>query len=517
MGFTDEQQDAIDWVREGNNLSLIAPAGSGKSHTAGGMARALKGKKILYLVYNTQARKDAERKFADMTWMDVRTRAQIGWRAYADRSLGHVGQLYAERMKPGAEHVPAKVVANKMGLKPIDFGGGLILDGFTQARLAEEAIQKFCYSDHTRITARNVVMNVAGVDRIILEAAREHIASLAWTIWKRAIQPDSKLRFSMDHAFKLVAESGKDFGYEVVIVDEAQDSNNAAMKFVRNQKSAQIILTGDPAQTLYSWMGASDQMLKFDAQKKYLTRSFRFGPAVAEEAMKHLVHTETGVKIVGHPGINDRVTEGEMVIPDVVLTRTNAGAMTYAMSYMAGGHKVALVKGTKEIVNLAYAARDLMAGRKPKDLQLSAFANWSELVDYTEEPGGGHLKSIVKLIQVYGVSDLIEACDNMVNYSAKYPKHDVAVTTCHSIKGMEWPKVQIGDDFFEPEPFENPLTQRFEPGTIERHEAMVQYVAVTRAERHLDRSGLSWIDNYPAPVERNVQIPEDLFDKDSGN
>ena len=39
-----------------------------------------------------------------------------------------------------------------------------------------------------------------------------------------------------------------------------------------------------------------------------------------------------------------------------------------------------------------------------------------------------------------------------------------------------------------------------EPGVIDRHEAMIHYVAVTRAQEHLDRGGLKWIDNYPAPV-----------------
>ena len=199
----------------------------------------------------------------------------------------------------------------------------------------------------------------------------------------------------------------------------------------------------------------------------------------------------------GLPTIKDVVTQGDMEDPDVVLTRTNAGAMTYAMSYLMAGKRVAMVKGTKQIVDLAYAARDLMAGRKARSLELSAFDNWSELVEYTKEPGGGHLKAIVKLIDAYGVSKLIDACNKMTRYNQP---HDVAVTTCHSIKGLEWDNVQIGDDFFEPEEVENPDSLEMEQGLIDRHEAMIHYVAVTRAKRHLDRGGLAWIDNYPAPA-----------------
>lgn len=491
MKFTDEQQAAIDLAVKGESFSLVAPAGSGKSATALGMAKNLRGKRILYLVYNTQARKDAEVKFkrAGLTWVDVRTTSQLAWRAYAD--------THKDRMRIDAPAVPAKDVAKALDLRPQDFGDKLVLDGFTQARLAADTIERFCNSDHIRITEKDVHIPVVGPGEVAIEAARSYIARLAQALWQQAVMPNSNLRFTMNYAFKLVAEGGKDYGYDVVIIDEAQDSNDATMKFLKNQKGAQGILIGDPAQSLYAWRGATDQILRHKGEKLYLTQSFRFGDAVAEEAMKHLPHTETGVTIKGLPSINDMVSEDDMEEPDVVLCRTNAGSMTYAMSYLMAGKRVAMVKGTKQILDIAYAARDLMAGRKAKSLELSAFENWAELVEFTKEPGGGHLKAMVRLIDVYGISKLIDACNKMTSYR---DPHDVAVTTCHSIKGLEWDNVQIGDDFFEPEPFENPLTQEMELGPIDKHEAMIHYVAVTRAKKHLDRGGLKWIDNYSDPV-----------------
>lgn len=495
MKFTEEQQAAIDLALKGESFSLVAPAGSGKSATALGMAAQLRGQKVLYLVYNTQARKDAEAKFkkAGLTWVDVRTTSQIAWRAYAN--------THKDRMAIDAPAVPAKEVAKALNLQTKDFGDNLVLDGFRQALLASDTIERFCNSDHTSITEKDVVIPVVGPGPQAIEAARNYIGRLAWALWKQAIMPGSNLRFTMNYAFKLVAESGQNFGYDVVLIDEAQDSNDATMKFLKNQKGAQGILIGDPAQALYAWRGASDQILRHEGPKMYLTQSFRFGDQVAEEAMKHLPHTETGVTIKGLSTIKDMVSVDDMENPDVVLTRTNAGSMTYAISYLMAGKRVAMVKGTKQILDLAYAARDLMAGRKARSLELSAFENWGELVEYTKEPGGGHMKAIVKLIDVYGVGKLIDACNKMTSY--RQP-HDVAVTTCHSIKGLEWRNVQIGDDFFEPEPFENPLTNELEPGVIDRHEAMIHYVAVTRAQEHLDRGGLAWIDGYPAPISDAV-------------
>ena len=507
MQFTDEQQAAIDLAIKRENFSLVAPAGSGKSATALGMAAKLKGLNILYLVYNTQARKEAEVKFrqAGLDHVKVQTTSQIGWRAYTDWSVHGraTGDRYGARMKPGAPSVTASEVARQIKLQPMDFGNNLVLTGYDQAFQAADAIERFCNSDHKKITEKDVYLPVAGIEQSSVDAARTYIAKLAWELWLRAIQPESDLRFTMNHAFKLVAEGGRDYGYDVVLMDEAQDGNDATMKFISNQKNAQVILIGDPAQALYSWRGATDQILRHDGSRLFLTQSFRFGESVAEEAMKHLPHTMTGVTIKGLPSISTLVTEGDMESPDIVLTRTNGGAMTHAISYLMAGKRVALVKGTKQILDIAYAARDLMAGKKPRSLELSVFKDWDELVQFTEEPGGGHLKAMVRLINVYKIGPLIDACNKMVDYTPKSPKHDVAITTCHSIKGLEWDNVQIGDDFFVPLPFENPISGELEQGAIDKHEAMIHYVAVTRARKHLDRAGLAWIDDYSRGPEKN--------------
>lgn len=73
---------------------------------------------------------------------------------------------------------------------------------------------------------------------------------------------------------------------------------------------------------------------------------------------------------------------------------------------------------------------------------------------------------------------------------------DVVVTTAHKSKGLEWPRVRIGDDFKQPE-----LPEGAEPESEEAVEAMSKmkdelmlfYVAVTRAERELDPGSLSWV------------------------
>jgi energy-coupling factor transporter ATP-binding protein EcfA2 len=491
--LTDEQQYAVDLAGKGERTKVIAPAGSGKSKTAEEMARAMirAGKRnILYLVYNTEARRDAERRFKGLDQVKVRTTSQIGYRAFAG--------THKDRMNfKTAPKVPSWQLAEWLKLKPLNFGDGLVLDGPQQALYATRAIDQFCSSNRRSITADDVPLEMHGVDDSALKSVKTAIATLAQSIWFDAKRAGSRFPFDMTMAFKHVALDGKDEGYDAVLLDEAQDSNDNTMAYLNNQENAQICVLGDPAQTLYAWRGSTDQILQFDGVPAPLTQSFRFGEAIAEEAMKHLPFTETGVVVKGLPSIRDKVFYGGMEKPDVVLTRTNVGSMSYALSLMEAGYRVALVKGADPIRSLAFAAIELRKGKRPtRNIELSAFEDWSELVSFTEEPSGGHLKALVNLVNIHGTKPLIDACGNIVPYSARNPQHDVAVTTCHSIKGLEWDNVLIGDDFDEPKPHVDPKTEEVTPGEIKRFDAMVNYVAVSRARKALDAEGLAWINKY---------------------
>ena len=74
---------------------------------------------------------------------------------------------------------------------------------------------------------------------------------------------------------------------------------------------------------------------------------------------------------------------------------------------------------------------------------------------------------------------------------------EVVISTAHKAKGREWDSVKIGSDFRQPAAGEDG-----KPGRVPRGEAMLAYVAVTRAKKTLDRGGLAWIDDQLAGVAR---------------
>lgn len=415
FGYTSEQAEAIRVAESGETFVLDAPAGSGKSSTARGMCERINGR-VLYLVYNRAARNDAEKSFPKSAV--IKTTSQLAWHAYKDD--------YDKRMDPRAPRVPSWETARIVKIKPVELGEGLVIQPGTIAAMATETIERFCYTAAPQITIGHVPPLPLGFNPAQEEYLRETVCKWAQHIWVSSLDPRSPLRFTMDYAFKLLVMSEPQLGFDTIIVDEAQDSNGATEKLVKDQYAQQVII-GDPGQQLYSWRGATDIMSKFDGPRLQLTQSFRFGEEVANEAARWLDHTETGITIKGLSSLDSSVTDAPMDEPNAILCRTNAGVMTEAIKYLTRGLNVGVVGGTRALSDLAYAANDLMAGRPCKHPELIAFKDWKELMTHSKEPGGGDLKVLVNLINVYGVSDIISACRNMVPEK----NADVVVSTGH--------------------------------------------------------------------------------------
>lgn len=497
--FTDEQIYAKDCAASGETFVVDACAGSGKTTTAREMCKVIDGR-ILYLVYNSSASADAKKSFP--RGVKVSTTSALAWARYPE---------YQDRMRPGSKRVRAKDTAALVGLtNPIQLGPSVVISPVTIASLALETIQKFCYSADTKITEKHAPPPPAGLEVLQEDLIRSEVAAWARKIWTDAIKVGSQHRFTFDYAFKLMVMSPPDLGYDTVIIDEAQDSNWATLHLLKAQINSQIITIGDPAQQLYAWRGASDIMGEFGGNRLPLSKSFRFGVAIAEEADKWLEHTQTHIRVTGNENMQSTVVNRPLEATDAVLCRNNATVMERAIEALDEGKKVAIVGGTQSLRNLAFAASDLMSGKRTSHPELSAFADWGELMSFTEEPGGGDLKALVQLINTYKVSGILDACNRLVPETpqeAKFQRRtfqtpDLVVSTAHKSKGREWMNVEIGSDFKEPEDVEDPEgINDPEPGPISRHDAMLHYVTVTRARQNLNRGGLAWVDRHK-PVDK---------------
>ncbi|WP_194838208.1 UvrD-helicase domain-containing protein [Nocardia sp. XZ_19_369] len=471
---TAEQQAIIDAARAQQNLIVQAGAGAGKTSTLEMVGHALTGKKVAYIAYNRTTKDDAKKRFPDHV------------HCYTAHGLARSFiQRYRHRIE-NAQRQRADEQARILNIRrTIELTSTVLMPRDT-ARIAMEMVTRYCHSDDAEIGQHHIPHQV-GIDDDELAWLADAILPYAHLAWADIRNIDGRLKFDHDHYFKMWALTEPPLRYDVIMLDEAQDTNPALAKVIAAQ-DAQQILVGDSNQQLYSWRGAIDALDNWNADVRLqLRQSWRFGQAIAEEANQWLSVIGTELRLVGNPTRNSTV--GRVRQPKAVLCRTNAEAIKQVMRILETGQQPALVGDGRTIKTLAEAALQLKGGNRPSHRELFAFRTWGELQDYVENDSGGRdLKPFVDLIDEHGVEAILQTVDRLVPDD---PAAEVVVSTAHKSKGREWDTVAIAEDYREPAPDDDGS-----PGQIPPADAMLAYVAVTRAKQRLDREGLAWIDNY---------------------
>jgi hypothetical protein len=477
---TAEQQAIIDAYLAGHHLVIEAGAGTGKTSTLRLLANAAPGRRGIYVAYNRAIADDAKRTFPQN--VTCATAHALAFRA--------VGRHLAHRLR--GPRMPARQIAKTLGItQPVRIDAGRILAPQQAARLVMDTVARFCHSAAPDLQPWHVPKLPGLDDPAALATLGAVVVPLAGRAWADLASRDGSLRFTHDHYLKLWQLAGPRFPADFVLLDEAQDANPVVQDVVERQHHAQCILVGDRCQAIYGWRGAVDAMATFAAdQRLALSQSFRFGPPIAEVANKWLQVLEAPLRLRGASQVTSKVAP--LARPDAVLCRTNAEAVSQLMAAAEQGQRAALVGGGGDIRRLAEAATTLKAGLGTDHPELFAFRSWGEVQEYVaQDASGSDLKTFVQLIDSYGPETVIDTMDRLVPEQAA----QVVVSTTHKAKGREWPSVRIAGDFHQP---------KGEDTSIPQAEAMLAYVAVTRARLTLDPDGLAWVDRWlatrPAPA-----------------
>lgn len=474
MSFTptDEQQDAIKAFVTGENMTIEAVAGSGKTSTLKLMAEAAPQKRGLYIAFNKSVQLDAEASFPSN--VTCKTVHSLAYGKIIGKSAGKRQRLNGKRQ------YASDIV------RILNITGELTLDAERSvssneiARIARETVGRFCQSADTEIKADHVPVQdwAQGSDH---KALVSRVLPFARKFWEMVIKEVSPLKYEHDFYVKEWQLSKPKLGfYDFILLDEAQDTNPVVVDVLLNQTN-QVVTVGDRYQNIYAWRGSVNAMSAFNSKHHiYLTQSFRFGEAVAAEANKWLRLLDSEVSVIGFDKV-DSVVE-PVADPRAILCRTNAGAISQVMAEISKGRKPALVGGAQEILYFAQAAEALMKGTKTNHKDLSAFSTWEDVVQYVKTDASGKDLSVnVNLVESYGTAAIMQACNSTVDES----KADVVISTSHKSKGREWDSVKIGNDFRAPK----------EKGDVPpASEMMLLYVSCTRAKLALDCTSLEWVN-----------------------
>lgn len=106
-----------------------------------------------------------------------------------------------------------------------------------------------------------------------------------------------------------------------------------------------------------------------------------------------------------------------------------------------------------------------------ENLRLAVFGTWENVMEYTSDPTcDPFFKRVVKLIIEKGAAEVLR----LIATDVPAEMAEVQISTVHQSKGLTSPIVKLGSDF--------------DPLADDRTEAMILYVAVTRAQFGLDLS-----------------------------
>jgi hypothetical protein len=462
---THEQAAIIDTYRTGSHLVVEALAGTGKTTTLRMLAATTPNRLGTYLVYNKAAQMEAAGRFPRA--VNVVTAHSLAYRA--------VGRAYAHRLpqggRGGAPRLGAAAIAALLQVRPADTGR-VHLPAPMVVRLAEATINQFCLSDAVEPGPQHLPIHARHLGpRAAVWAA---VGPVAHQVWHDLCNPNGRLYFTHDHYLKIWQTGHPQINSDYILFDEAQDANPVIAAVVAAQDHCQKIYVGDRNQQLYAWRGAIDAMSHLDGYRLALTASFRFGPAIAENANRWLRLLESPLQLEGRGPAG--IITGAMEHADAILCRGNGTAIEYILGFQERGIKVGLAPGDRtagaDIRAFAFAARDLQAGRGTDHMELSAFKSWADLCAYAdEEESGKDLKRMIGVINRVGVSRVIDAVQRLTPRE----QAEVMVSTAHKAKGLEWDRVRVADDFTPPLEGEKP-----DPA-----ELMLAYVTVTRAKREL--------------------------------
>lgn len=470
MTPTKEQERAIGLALSGQTFKMTAYAGAGKTSTLNLIGNALTQQKGLYLAFNKPIAEEAAKKFSEN--IDCKTFHSM---AFRQTPKFITEKLNYTRLLPRTMAMMFDLRDYKIPLE-IDNQRSETCDPNDQGLILTRALDFFCRSTSDEITHDMLIRAMPKwADKKFCDDLAAGLVDKANSLWKMSIDDSSKIRITHDIYLKYWALQDPVINTKFILFDEAQDADPIMLDILKKQ-AAQVIYVGDKHQQIYAFRGAINAMQSLEVPETLLTKSFRFGSPIANVA-NHLLFKLLGerVPLIGNESVNSQISE--IRAPYAHLARTNAGALSAALNLALDGYKPQINLDTDTLLRQISDADKLQNNQKlEKKSDFFGFLNWAEVQSYVEQFPNSDLTPVVSLIENHGTSYL----NDVITQLKQAKSYDCFVSTAHKSKGLEFPKVKIGDDFF--------WNEKKEGALMNDAEARLFYVACTRAINILDIS-----------------------------
>jgi len=479
--LTTEQENHINTITQGADHAIQAPPGSGKTFLLLALARKMTGHG-LSISFNKILADEAAKKFTSA--VTCKTGHALAYGAvgykYKKRLRKLTGKYLADTMDIG-DWQPYNSPSNK---------GYLILN----------TIRKYCYSSDEIMAWKHLPQLTITRDDTDIDLMKEDLIQNANQVFNEMLRLDSDLPITHDVYLKIWALSNPKINTDYIFFDEYQDSNPVIAQIIKNQ-SCQKIFVGDQFQQIYSWRGAVNALQDEKLAKLYITRSFRFGDAIANLAnsiIENYYPTDfTYIPFHGNDTIKSQISYTPLSNINCIICRTNKGVINETIHALDQNKTVHILGGTQPLTYLINSIFQLKLKGYSNHPDLFLFTGFADLKEYADSPMGGDLKAILKLIETYGRERLLNILE-----STKESAEDasVIITTAHKSKGLEWSIVKLANDFKTPSDKAVPTQE----------ETNILYVAASRALHKLDLSECQ--ATFPQTFKAALQVNKELYE-----
>lgn len=488
---TAEQSALLSFLQASDqNLFVEAGAGCGKTTTSLWLLGHLEGRRCM-VAFNVAIKHDIEQKAP--AEVDVMTMNALGFRAlkraYNVRDIeidsGYAWRLFEARY--GSDEVRGK---GKDGEAASSFWAQVVrLYDLARGGLAQDVEDcEILSSSHDLALDDDGKYSVARAAEAVLSLMADRAAGDAC--------PEA-IDFA-DQLWLPVARNLPMSGYDVLVIDEAQDTNAVQVELLSRcvAKGGRVIAVGDRRQAIYGFRGADSRAVekiieRFSMKRLPLMTTFRCGRAIVAEAQAIVPEFRAGEK--NHEGAVRSIMEdallGTIQPGDFVLSRTNAPLIKNCISALSRGIPATVV------------GRDV-----GKDmLKLAKSFKAADINEFYARLDGWRDKQIAKIERKFpvnenaieGVRDRV-ACleaiaDAVDSMDALYARCEslfcddkstarVEFSSVHKAKGREKDRVFVLRGTFLKSRF-NRETGEWVAPSIEEHNLL--YVAITRAKHEL--------------------------------
>lgn len=457
---------------EEDKIRVNSVAGSAKSTTLYYYAKARPHKRILYLVYNSSAKKEAEETFGKLKNVVIKTTHGLAY--------GYCGKDYIKKGK-----FKNTTITDIMDILRLSKSRN---EEVESAIKISNIFKKFLLSEsHDMYSFANKEFRE--------DRDRYDLCKMAVRVFEEHRNLKNKIPVPHDFYLKMFHLEKRDLtkDYDIILLDEAQDSTMLIYDVIKNSNVPSVVMVGDSKQMLYAWRDCVDVLKIFEEGFMYeLNTSFRVSNNIAY--FSNLILNVLGKEDVNMKGFNDKnkmINHIDKSNPYTILFRNNASIIQHCFENVDEDRKVCFIGGYDNYkFNILLEAYEFLETGRTRNKDFQNFKNYTEMVEFAKKTDNVEIIIIDKLIELYG--DRIPAKVKYVkeNSTDNQNKAHIVISTGHRSKGstIKRPLI-IGEDFAKlTDLYDKILFGKLNKENLESiiNELYLIYVVLTRGAREIE-------------------------------